>query len=150
MRLLWRTVWAPLRLLRTAAPARDGLERADAAAALLQIGHLLGVAPPDLPPAVLRVEVERRAGDDRHAAALEDDARRLLVILEAEIAEIGEHVIRPLRRERGHAGLAAGLDGHVALHLVVAAHVGVVRLPQVEPPDDAVLQPRRRADGDQV
>src|SRR3989442_7945245 len=145
MRLLWRTVWAPLRLLRLAASGQDGLERADAAAALLQIVHLLGVAQPDLPPAVLRVEVERRAGDDRHAAALEDDARRLLVILEAEIADIGEHVIRPLRRERGHAGLAAGLDRHVALPLVVAAHVGVVRLRQGERRDDAVLPRRRRA-----
>src|SRR5439155_20157046 len=75
----------------------DGLERADAAAGLLEIVHLLGVAQPDLPPAVLGVGVERRAGDDRHAAALENDARRLLVVLEADLAEVGEHAVGPLQ-----------------------------------------------------
>src|SRR5262245_21729590 len=116
------------------------LHGADPPAGLLQVGHLLRVAQADQLPAVLRVGIERRAGDDRDPRALEDRAGRLLVVLEAEVAELGEHVIGPLRRVRLHARLAAGLHRHIALHLVVTPPGVVVRRWKVERLDHAVLQ----------
>src|SRR2546427_479519 len=105
----------------TVAPVsgQNGPQRPDAAAGLLEVGHLLRVAQSDLFPAVLRVGIERRSRNDRHARTIENDAGRLLVVLEAEVAEVRQHVVRPLRRVRGHARLAAGGGGRVSVSLVI-------------------------------
>src|SRR3989441_6586082 len=109
----------------TVAPVsgQNGPQRPDAAAGLLEVGHLLGVAQPDLLAAVLRVGIEGRPGNDRHARTIENDAGRLLAVLEAEVAEIGQHVIRPLRRGGGHAGLAASRGGRFARGPVNTAQI---------------------------
>src|SRR5207244_6623954 len=50
---------------------------------------------PNVPPAVLRIAVERAAGDDGDSEPLDEIHRERPVILERESREVGHHIVRP-------------------------------------------------------